>query len=244
MKNSGAHHANIENRIIRLLYPSSADHFVEHCEVFELIALSELSKAGNPLEHAYFPESGCISLVMEINSNHSLGHSLGIGMVGNEAMVGSEIILGHATPPPWKILVQQSGTCWRISRTDLEKQCTEIPMLGELIKKFILVRLHQQARFTVCLNYHTAASRLARWLLMSSDRCAGSFHVTQQFMALILGVRRVSITNIASRFQSDGMIAYKRGEMMVLNRAALENRACSCYAADRQIYSRIMGTPA
>ncbi|EZP48165.1 Crp/Fnr family transcriptional regulator [Delftia sp. K82] len=117
-------------------------------------------------------------------------------------------------------------------------------MLGELIKKFILVRLHQQARFTVCLNYHTAASRLARWLLMSSDRCAGSFHVTQQFMALILGVRRVSITNIASRFQNDGMIAYKRGEMMVLNRAALENRACSCYAADRQIYSRIMGTPA
>ena len=120
MKNSGSHHANIENRIIRLLYPSSADHFVEHCEIFELIALSELSKAGNPLEHAYFPESGCISLIMEINSNHSLGHSLGIGMVGNEAMVGSESILGHATPPPWKILVQQSGTCWRISRTDLE----------------------------------------------------------------------------------------------------------------------------
>jgi len=240
MKNSGAHHANIENRIIRRLYPASADHFVEHCEIFELIALSELSKAGNPLEHAYFPESGCISLVMEINNEHSLG----IGMVGNEAMVGSESILGHATPPPWKILVQQTGTCWRISLTDLEKQCTEIPMLGELIRKFILVRLHQQARFTVCLNYHTAASRLARWLLMSSDRCAGSFHVTQQFMAWILGVRRVSITNIASRFQNDGMIAYKRGEMMVLNRAALENRACSCYAADRQIYSRIMGTPA
>lgn len=240
MKNSGTHHANIENRIIRLLYPSSADDFVEHCEIFELIASSELSKAGNPMEHAYFPESGCISLVMEINNEHSLG----IGMVGNEAMVGSESILGHATPPPWKILVQQTGTCWRISLTDLEKQCTEIPMLGELIRKFILVRLHQQARFTVCLNYHTAASRLARWLLMSSDRCAGSFHVTQQFMALILGVRRVSITNIASRFQNDGMIAYKRGEMMVLNRAALENRACSCYAADRQIYSRIMGTPA
>lgn len=231
---------NFENRIIRLLYPSSADCFLEHCEIFELIALSELSKSDSHMEHAYFPESGCISLVMEINNKHSLG----IGMIGNEAMVGSESILGDATPPPWKILVQQSGTCWRISRTDLEKQCTEIPMLNELIKRFILVRLHQQALFTTCLNYHTAASRLARWLLMNSDRCADRFHVTQQFMAFILGVRRVSITNIASRFQNDGLIAYRRGEMILLNRPALEDRACSCYAADRQIYTKIMGISA
>lgn len=232
--------SNVENRIIRLLYPSSADCFLAHCEIFELVASTELSKADTLMEHAYFPESGCISLVMEINNKHSLE----IGMVGNEAMVGSENILGFSSPPPWKVLVQQSGICWRISLKDFDRQCTEIPMLNELMKKFLLVRLHQQALLPACQNHHTAASRLARWLLMNSDRCAGSFHVTQQFMAWILGVRRVSITNIASGFQNDGMIAYKRGEMIVLDRPALEHRACSCYAADRLIYSRIMGTAA
>ncbi|MBU0749192.1 MAG: helix-turn-helix domain-containing protein, partial [Gammaproteobacteria bacterium] len=83
--------------------------------------------------------------------------------------------------------------------------------------------------------------RLARWLLMSEDRSrTESFHVTQEFMALMLGVRRVGVTEAASHFQDTGLIAYHRGELTVLNRAALEEQACSCYVADKEIHNRLM----
>ena len=87
--------------------------------------------------------------------------------------------------------------------------------------------------------------RLARWLLMSQDRAqSDSFHVTQEFMALMLGVRRVGVTEAAGEFQNSGLIKYHRGELTVLDRAALEAKACSCYAADKRLYAELTEGPA
>lgn len=158
-------------------------------------------------------------------------------------MLGAELALG-AAKPPWRALTQPPCTGWRISAADLRKQSATNPALQRLLQASVMVQLHQQALAIACQRYHLLAPRLARWILMSCDRAssAGSFHATQESMALMLGVRRVSVTNVAREFQAAGLIAYHRGTLTVRNRNALEARACSCYATDKCIYARIMGT--
>jgi CRP-like cAMP-binding protein len=99
----------------------------------------------------------------------------------------------------------------------------------------------QLASSAACLRFHQIGPRLARWLLMSQDRAdSDRFYVTQQFLSYMLGVRRVGITAAAGELQRDGLIKYSRGDITVLNRAGLEAASCSCYAADRQAYSRLL----
>jgi len=114
--------------------------------------------------------------------------------------------------------------------------------LQEVMQSSLMVRLHQQTLASACERFHEIGPRLARWLLMSQDRAlSDSFHVTQEFMALMLGVRRVGVTEAAGSFQQSGFIAYHRGELQVLNRAGLEAEACSCYAADKQFHKELTG---
>lgn len=209
---------------------------MDHCEPFELILSAELSARGEPLAHAHFPNEGFLSLVVDVDTHPPLE----VGMLGVESMLGSELILGTAATP-WRALVQGAGSSWRISAAALRAQSDALPALKTLLQASLLVRLHQQTLASACQRYHAIAPRLARWLLMSEDRSrTKSFHVTQEFMALMLGVRRVGVTEAASHFQDSGLIAYHRGELTVLDRAALEAQACSCYVADKTIYSRLM----
>jgi Mn-dependent DtxR family transcriptional regulator len=96
----------------------------------------------------------------------------------------------------------------------------------------------QLATSAACLRFHQIGPRLGRWLLMTQDRAhADTFHVTQEFLAYMLGVRRVGITAAAGTLQRLGLIEYTRGEMTVLDRPGLERAACTCYAADRHSYA-------
>lgn len=229
-----------ENKIIHQLPPADRRQLLAHCEPFELVLSAELSVRGEPLPYAHFPTEGFLSLVIDVDSHPPLE----VGMVGVESMLGSELILGTA-PTPWRALVQGAGSSWRIGAAQLRAQIEASPALQKLVQACLLARLHQQTLASACQRYHAIAPRLARWLLMSEDRShTDSFHVTQEFMALMLGVRRVGVTEAASQFQSRGLIAYHRGELTVLNRVGLEEQACSCYAADKEIQGRLTKTRA
>lgn len=225
-----------DNALLHQLPAAARLQLLDHCEPFELVLSAELSVRGKPLAYAHFPIEGFLSLVIDVDSHPPLE----VGMVGAEAMLGSELVLGQAATP-WRALVQGAGSSWRIGAQQLSTQINAIPALQSLLQACLLARLHQQTLAAACQRYHLIAARLARWLLMSQDRSRSeSFHVTQEFMALMLGVRRVGVTEAASHFQDSGLIAYHRGELTVLDRKALEAQACSCYAADKQIYQRLV----
>ena len=109
------------------------------------------------------------------------------------------------------------------------------------VNRYLYVLMAQRTGLAACHRFHTIAPRLARWLLMTQDRSdASSFHVTHQYLAFLLGVRRVGITTAAGRLQREGLITYHRGQVTVLDRRGLAAVACSCYAADRKVYAALM----
>ena len=225
-----------ENALLHKLPPAVRQRLLDHCEPFELVLSAELSVRGKPLQHAHFPIEGFLSLVIDVDSHPPLE----VGMVGAEAMLGSELILGLAATP-WRALVQGAGSSWRIGAQQLRTQIDAIPELEALLQACLLARLHQQTLAAACQRYHQIAPRLARWLLMMQDRShSDCFHMTQEFMALMLGVRRVGVTEAAGHFQDAGLIAYHRGELTVLNRTGLRQHACSCYDSNLQAYDQLV----
>ncbi|MBS3912191.1 MAG: Crp/Fnr family transcriptional regulator [Hydrogenophaga sp.] len=227
--------ASAENQLIQQLPAVVRRRFLTRCEPFELLLSAELSVRDQPLTHAYFPRTGFISLVIDVDSHPPLE----VGMVGVESMLGSELVLGLAKTP-WRALVQGPGSSWRIGADAFRASLAEIHELQEVVRVSLLVRLHQQALASACERFHMIGPRLARWLLMSQDRArSDTFHLTQEVIALMLGVRRVGVTVAAGVFQGSGIIKYHRGTVTVLDRAALEAEACSCYAADKQIHAEL-----
>lgn len=224
-----------ENLLIQQLPKAARKRLLDQCEPYELVLSAELSVRDKPLSHAYFPQSGFISLVIDVDAYPSLE----VGMVGRESMLGSELVLGVAKTP-WRALVQGPGHSLRIKARALALECSATPALQKVLQTSLLVRLHQQTLASACERFHEIGPRLVRWLLMSQDRAqTDTFHVTQEFMALMLGVRREGVTVAAGELQKAGLIQYHRGELTVLNRTALEAKACSCYATDRQIYTEL-----
>jgi CRP-like cAMP-binding protein len=138
---------------------------------------------------------------------------------------------------PLRAVVQGSGAAWRIGSAAFRRELALSPALQRELLRYVFVLMAQLAESAACLRFHLIGQRLARWLLMSQDRAhAEHFHVTHEFLAYMLGVRRVGITTAAAGLQRFGLIRYRRGEVTVLDRPGLEAAACGCYAADQRAY--------
>jgi CRP-like cAMP-binding protein len=228
--------AGVQNHLIESLPRAGRKALLAICEPVELVLSDRLGATDVVTRYAYFPVGAIISLVMPLDGKPVLE----VGMVGREGMVGAELALGVLNSP-LQAVVQGPGESWRVPSAKFRRELTRSPALRRCMNRYTYVLMAQLGASAACLRFHLIGPRLARWLLMTHDRAhADHFHVTHEFLAYMLGVRRVGITAAAGELQRDGLIEYRRGELIVLSRRGLEAAACACYVSDRRTYSRVM----
>ena len=163
-----------------------------------------------------------------------------VGRVGNEGMFGIPLVLG-VDASPVRAVVQGAGPALRMDASAFCQELRRSPALQREINRYAFVHLTQLAQTAGCTRFHVVEARLARWLLMTQDRAhANTFHITQEFLAFMLGVRRVGVTKAATSLQDRNLIRYSRGNITVLDRRGLKAAACGCYKTDRASYDRIL----
>ncbi len=223
------------NKLLDGLPQDLRNHLVKASELVTFNFGNSLCEADRPFEYAYFPITGFISLVSVVK-NHK---PLEMNLIGNEGMLGATLSLG-VTKAPLRALVQGSGSALRISAAHLLHELRIAPILMLKLHQYVYVLLAQLAQSAACVHFHEIEPRLARWLLMTQDRTeSNQLHLTQEFLANMLGVRRSSITIAAGALQARNIIHYSRGEIIILDRSGLEHSACECYRATIQDYADV-----
>jgi CRP-like cAMP-binding protein len=229
--------ADVENHLIEMLPLADRRRLLAVCEPFPLVLAELLCERGDTTHHVYFPTVGFVSLVTTVDDKQA---GLEVGMVGREGMVGAQLALGMPVTP-LRALVQGPGNAWRVGAAAFRRELARSTALQRGLSRYLYVLMAQLATSATCLRFHLVGPRLARWLLMSHDRAQrDTFRVTHEFLACMLGVRRVGITMAAGALQRSGLIHYHRGELTVLDRPGLEAAACACYAVDREAYRAAM----
>jgi CRP-like cAMP-binding protein len=227
----------IVNQLLAALPSSDRRRVLEECETVELVFADVLYTPRERLSHVYFPIRSFISLIMPIDRSASLE----VGLVGDEGMFGIPLVLGVDVSPV-RAVVQGAGSALRMDAPAFCRELERSPALQRETDRYVFVHVSQLAQTAACTRFHVVEARLARWLLMTQDRShADNFHVTQEFLALMLGVRRVGVTKAASSLQRRKLIHYSRGDITVLDRRGLKAASCGCYKADRDSYDRILG---
>jgi CRP-like cAMP-binding protein len=222
----------VQNNLIESLPRTDRLRLLVVCEPVQLVLSQMLCERAERTHHVYFPTGGFISLVESIAEHEDVE----VGMVGSEGMVGVHLTLGVEISP-LRALAHGPGTAWRISAKNFRTELARSDTLRRNLNRYVYVLMGQLATAAACMRFHLVGPRLARWLLMCQDRVhADTFHVTQDLLADLLGVRRPGISVAAAGMQRDGLIEYKRGELKVLDRLGLEAVACTCYQSDRQAY--------
>lgn len=232
----------LSNRLLARLPAAACARFVAACETVELRAGEEPMRPAVRVTCAWFPLDTVLSVGFPEAGQH---RSIEVAQVGAEGMVGIPLLLG-ASASELTARVVRPGMALRIEAQRLRRQLAASAALENCLGRYVLVYLAQLARAILCSRYHRVEGRLARLLLMRQDRCPGeSLHVTQEFLAAALGVRRAAVTRAATDLQLQHLISYHRGVLTIVDRKGLLRAACACYAADLASYSTLLdGSPA
>jgi len=226
-----------ENRLLDPLSARDRRRIALCGDVIELGLDDVLHEAGTRLRHVYFPTGSFISLVTPAETSAGIE----VALVGSEGMVGLPLLLGVSASALHHV-VQGAGGALRITVAAFAKELGRNQALRRRLGRYAYVNLYQLAQTVACTRFHTVEQRLARWLLMAHDRSSSdSFHATHRFLADVLGVRRAGVTNAATALQRADLIRYSRGAITILERRGLEQRACGCYAAAKNMYERVLG---
>lgn len=212
------------------LAPKTYRRLESGLEEVELRLGEVLHAPGRPPRYVYFPTDSLISLIIASGDSE-----LEVGMVGNESMVGTAMALGQPFSPV-RALVQGGGGALRMSVGRFKKELGRNGELKGHVDRCSYIAMTTAMLVAVCNNKHVLGSRLARWLLMVRDRLGrDDFRMTQEFLAVMLGVRRAGVTDAAGALQRRKLIRYVRGRVEILQPEGLRAVACTCYGVIRTL---------
>jgi CRP-like cAMP-binding protein len=229
--------AAVRNRILAALPAAEFALVADHLTRVELSLGESLHRAGDKITSVFFVESGFISALTVLSD----GQPLEIGLIGSEGVAGVSVILG-ATDSYSETMCQTGGGAYRMSASALKDVAAKAPHLHDLLLRYTHVFHVQVAQTAACNAHHELAQRLARWLLAAHDRSeAPELSLTQDLIAVMLGVRRSTVSIAASTLQKAGVIRYQHGKITIVDRVGLENAACECYEAVAGEYRALFG---
>ena len=184
-----------------------------------------LCEPGDPIRYIYFPHDSLVSLLGVAEGRMTLE----VGLIGREGMLGATVALGHEVAQ-LRAVVQRAGSASRMESARFRAEFAANPSLQRVLYRYTDTLLAQAVQIAVCSRFHVLEARLARSLLITRDRLqSDKFHLTHEFLAHALGVRRVGVTKAASALQQQGLIIYSRGNIQILDLAGLVGASCKCY---------------
>lgn len=218
--------AGIANRVLATVPASEYERLLSGLEPVCLTYGDVLYEPGESMRHVHFPSDCLISLLTVVEGHRALE----VGLVGREGMVGSRLAFG-VDASPVRALVQGTGTAMRMSSARFLREFRRSPALRGAVFRFTDALMTQITQTAACNRFHVVEARLARWLLMTQERLSSAeFHLTHEFLADMLGVRRVGVTSAAGALQRRGLIRYRRGDITILDQQGLQAACCSCYS--------------
>ena len=216
----------VANSLLAALPGKNYQRLASGLEPVELKFGDVLYEAGKKIRYVYFPGNSLVSLLTVVDGRTALE----VGMVGREGLVGLPLALGTDISPV-RALVQGGGMAMRMTSARFAKEIRRSPQLQQGIYSYANALMAQVSQTAACNRFHVVVPRLARWLLMTRDRMrSGDFRLTHEFLAHMLGVRRVGVTTAARTLQARKLIDYRRGQIKILDHKGLEAAACECYA--------------
>jgi len=213
------------NRLLASLPAEDLQHLESLCEAVEVEVGDLLFEPGETVRFVYFPVDALVSLLAVAEGRMTLE----VGSVGREGMIGASVALGHDQAQV-RAVVQRAGRILRVGASDFCAEFSRNEALQHLLHRYTDNLLAQAIQIAVCSRFHVLEARLARSLLITRDRLQSEkFHLTHEFLAHALGVRRVGVTKAASALQNQKLITYSRGNIEILDSAGLEAVSCRCY---------------
>jgi CRP-like cAMP-binding protein len=228
------------NRLLSLLSDTDYERLRPHLLHVDFEYRKSLYEASRPIEQVYFPINGVASLVITTAD----GASAEVGTIGNEGMVGLPIVLGDRDASS-AMYVQVPGTALGMDARVFRGELDGCSSLNLTMLRYAHAFFNQVAQSAACAHLHKVEQRCCRWLLMTRDRMpSGQFLLTHEFLGMMLGVRRTTVTDVMGSLQKAGLIRYRRGHVSILEHEALQQRACECYEISKLEFNRMLGDTA
>ena len=220
--------ALVQNHLLAALPRADCDSLMPTLDIVPLKLKELLHKPGEHIQHVYFPGGGFCSIVTVLEN----GSMVEVATVGREGMVGVTAALDGSPASSATMVQGETDTCYRMTADAFRREMGRRGAFYELLTRYSQALTGFIMQSTACNAVHSIEQRLARWLLMAQDRMGtDEFPLTQEFVAMMLGATRPTVTVVAGSLQKAGLITYYRGRVKILNRAELEAASCECYRA-------------
>ena len=232
------HQSSITNQLLAALSPNDFALLQKHLEPVDLQLRQQVVRAGEPMSHVVFPDSGLLSIVTDIEEGR-----FEIGMSGWEGFAGVPVVLGVAHTPH-TALVQVPGTGWRIAAQPLRDAMHESDTLTSILLRYVHTFIVQISQTAFANAAYPLEIRLARWILMTHDRSVGDhLLLTHEFLATMLGTGRSGVTFAIQTLEGNSLIRATRGRITVRNREGLEAVAGDAYGLAEREYTKVFQLP-
>jgi CRP-like cAMP-binding protein len=215
------------NQLLAALPPADYARVARTLERIPLKLKAPIHKPDEAIEYVYFPGGGFCSVLTVLKD----GSMVEVATIGREGMVGISAMMNGHNPSPSLAMVQgETDACYRMPVDVFHREMDGRGAFYELLTRYAQALVGVIMQSTACNAVHTVEQRLARWLLMAHDRMGtDAFPLTQEFVAIMLGVARPTVTVVAGTLQKAGLITYQRGTVTIVDRKDLEASSCECY---------------